>query len=285
MTTSVQEHQATAVSPDVAELPAHKRPARRLPRWVSGRRIAILAIQAALLAALLGLWELAVNKGWANVVFYSKPSLIWEQLRLYLTGPDILLDSRTTITETLLGFGLGVVIGVPLGLLLGRYGFFRAVVAPFFTAFNAMPRVALAPMFILWFGIGMSSKVYLIASIVFFLVMVATESGIRTIDPDFVMMGRAIGSSERDMFLKIILPGSIPAIFSGLRLGAVFALLGAVFAEMLAAESGWGRKIAMDSQSFQPGAVFAVLVVVMVFGLLLDGFMSAIERRLMRWQQ
>lgn len=285
MTASIQEHVPAQTSQTSSAPAAPATQQRRRRSWLSRRRVAIIAIQIVVLAGLLGLWEYLVSSGRASVVFYSKPSLIWDQLTNYVTGPDFIVDSRTTISETMLGFALGAVIGVPLGLLLGRYGFFRAVAAPFFTAFNAMPRVALAPMFILWFGIGMDSKVYLIASVVFFLVMVATEAGIRTIDPDFLMMGRAIGSTERDMFVKIILPGSIPAIFSGLKLGIVFALLGAVFGEMLAAEHGWGRKIALDSQNFQVGAVFAVLVVVMVFALVVDALMTSVERRLMRWQQ
>ncbi|MGW4338544.1 ABC transporter permease [Rhodococcus koreensis] len=263
-----------------------RRPARRSARhWMSKRKIIVLPIQLVVLGGFLAFWELAIQRGWGNEVFYSKPSVIWDELVNYVSSSTIITDSVTTISETLIGFGLGSVLGIPVGLMLGRYMIFRAVSMPFLTALNALPRVALAPMFILWFGIGPESKVYLVASVVFFIVMVATESGIRTIDPDFIMMGRAIGSNERDIFIKIVLPASVPSLFSGLKLGAVYALLAAIFGEMLAADHGWGRKIALESQSFQPGAVFATLVVVVTFSLTFNSLMSAAERWLLRWQR
>lgn len=286
MTTSFRDEFRTLAAP-AAEAASERGRTRRRRRaaWISRRTALVVLIQFLVLGSGLGLWELAVRRGWANEVFYSRPSVIWDQLVAYVTGPEIVIDSVTTIGETLLGFGLGAALGLPAGLLLGRYDFVRSVATPFFTALNALPRVALAPMFILWFGLGLESKIYLVASVVFFLVMVATEAGIRTIDPDFIMMGRAIGSTERDMFLKIVLPASVPALFSGLKLGAVYALLAAIFGEMLAADHGWGRKIALESQSFQPGSVFAVLVVVLAFALTLNSAMSALERRLLRWQE
>ncbi|RVW07800.1 ABC transporter permease [Prescottella agglutinans] len=292
MTTSTQardERPAAAGSADGTPQPAALEPKRRqrhpARRWLSKRNIMVVAIQLVLFGGFLALWETAVRRGWGNETFYSKPSAIWDQLVTYLSSSEIVADSITTISETLLGFGLGAALGIPVGLLLGRYMTFRAVSMPFLTALNALPRVALAPMFILWFGIGPESKVYLVASVVFFIVMIATESGIRTIDPDFIMMGRAIGSTERGIFLSIVLPASVPSLFSGLKLGAVYALLAAILGEMLAADHGWGRKIALESQSFQPGAVFATLVVIVVFALMFNGLMSAVERWLLRWQR
>jgi len=287
MPDAVHTRTADLVDTTASERASAAAPRRRRlsrPAWVSRRTALILVLQLAILGGFLFAWETAIRRGMGSEVFFSRPSLIWDELLAYVTGPEIVTDSYATISETLLGFGLGAVLGVLVGLLVGRYSFFRSVSSPFLTALNALPRVALAPMFILWFGIGMESKIYLVASVVFFLVMVATESGIRTIDPDFLMMGRAIGSTERHMFVKIVLPASVPALFSGLKLGAVYALLAAIFGEMLAADHGWGRKIALGSQSFQPAAVFAVLVVVLVFALALNGLMSAIERRLLRWQ-
>ncbi|OYD69902.1 ABC transporter permease [Rhodococcus sp. OK302] len=294
MTTSSTQDKAQQLAPvsavEQVQPAVEKRRRQRsvsptLTKLLSRRNITILTIQLIVFGGFLAFWEIAVRAGWAREVFYSKPSAIWDQLVEYLSGSEIFLDSVTTISETLLGFGLGAVLGIPVGLLLGRYALFRSVSMPFLTALNSLPRVALAPMFILWFGIGPESKVYLVASVVFFIVMVATESGIRTIDPDFIMMGRAIGSTERGIFLNIVLPASVPSLFSGLKLGAVYALLAAIFGEMLAADNGWGRKIALDSQSFQPAGVFATLVVVVVFALIFNGLMSAAERWLLRWQR
>lgn len=248
------------------------------------KRIIITLAQLVVGVVFLLLWELAVDARLIPEFFVSKPSLIWSALVTYVSGPDLIKDSSATMLETLAGFGVGTVTGVMAGLALGRFATLRAIANPYLTALNALPRVALAPMFILWFGIGLSSKIYLAVSIVFFIVMIATEAGVRTVDPDFIMMGRAMGSGETQMFAKVIVPAAVPGIFGGLRLGAVYALLAAVFGEMLSAQQGWGQKISLYSQSFEPAGVFAVLCVVVIFAVAFNGIMALVEKRLLSWQ-
>ena len=287
MSTEVSTRAPLSAAPDlpasVDDTPSALR--ARTRRGRRRKRLVAVALQVAILVAFLVAWEVAVRQGAISELFVSRPTVVWTSLGAYVTGPDLLLDSWQTISETMVGFALGAVGGLVVGLMLGRFELFRWVAGPYLTALNALPRVALAPLFILWFGIGMSSKVYLVASVVFFIVMIATESGIRTVDPDLLMMGRAMGTSEHSIFLKIVLPASVPAVFSGLKLGAVYALLSAIFGEMLAGQAGWGQKIALYSQGFEPGSVFAVLIVVLAFALLLNALMSAGERWFLRWQR
>lgn len=188
-------------------------------------RFKIIGLQIAVGVAALALWQFVVTAGIVPVIFISTPVLVWEALVDYALSGELWSDSAVTIFETLVGFIVGSIAGILAGLLLGRYVTLSAVLGPYLTALNSMPRVALAPMFILWFGIGMESKIYLAISVVFFIVLVATESGVRTVDPDFVVMGKSIGASQRTIFRTIVLPASIPSVFAGLKLGAVYALL------------------------------------------------------------
>ena len=249
------------------------------------RRVLVIGLQVVVGVVFLSLWQLAVSMHWISGFFVSKPSLIWTALKNYVTSADMWVDSKATISETFLGFLGGSASGLVAGLLLARFPLVRAILTPYLTALNALPRVALAPIFILWFGIGAKSKVYLSISIVFFIVMVATEAGIRTVEADYLMMGKSIGARERQIFMKIVLPGSIPGIFSGLRLGSVYSLLAVIMSEMLSAQHGWGEKVSFYSQSFDTSGLFAVLCVVVVFAVLFNGAVSRLERYLLRWQR
>jgi NitT/TauT family transport system permease protein len=281
---------STAPSPGTGPALPPDRPTRSPVRQTAQakrtRRATVIFCTQLLVGMLfLTVWQLVVDLGLIPVNFISTPVLVWKALTQYIASGELLVDSATTVTETMLGFVVGGVAGVVAGLFLGRFRFVSAVLTPFLTALNAMPRVALAPMFILWFGIGMESKVYLAVSVVFFIVLIATESGVRTVDPDFTTMGRAIGATERHAFMTIVLPASVPSVFAGLKLGAVYALLATIFGEMLSAQQGWGQKISLYSQSFRPEGVFAVLIVVVVFAVALNGIMAAAEKHLLRWQQ
>jgi NitT/TauT family transport system permease protein len=246
--------------------------------------VRVAALRVALLAFLLLAWEGGSRAGVISEFLLSKPSSIFAFLNEYLQSGDFAADTYTTIFETLVGFAIGAVLGVIGGLLLARFPLLESVTRPFVAAIQSLPKVALAPMFILWFGLGSTSKIYLGAAVVFFIVLIATESGVRAVDEDFMTTTRALGATGRQLYLKVVLPSSIPAIFAGLRLGAVYALLSAIVGEMIAARDGWGLRITYYSQTFNSTGVLGILVVIGLFASALAAVMKTSERRLLRWQ-
>jgi NitT/TauT family transport system permease protein len=229
-------------------------------------------------------WELSVRRQVVAEFFVSRPSAVLAFLGEFLRSGDLVRHGSVTAAETLAGFAVGSAAGIISGLLIARLSLLEAVVSPYLAALNALPRVALAPMFILWFGIGPVSKVYLAVSLVFFVLLLNTQAGIRSVDSDLLTTARVLGATEVQMFTKVILPGAVPAIFAGLRLGAIYALLGVVVGEMIAAISGLGQQLSYFSGSFLPAGVFGVLFLLAMFAVLLDKSMQLVERRLLRWQ-
>lgn len=249
-----------------------------------GRQTLVYGLRLlALVAVFLG-WELVVRWGLIQEFFISRPHKVFEFLVSYVTGPQFIPDSMATIRETLGGFALGSTLGIIGGLLLGRFTLVELVVRPFVAAIQSLPKVALAPMFILWFGLGSQSKIILGAVVVFFIVLVNTEAGVRAVERDILMTTRALAATDRQLYLKVVLPGSLPSIFAGLRLGAVYALLSAIVGEMIAAREGWGLRITYYSQTFEAAGVFSILFIIGVFASLFGGLLVYMERRLLHWQ-
>ena len=238
----------------------------------------------ALAAVILGVWQASVDYGFVDPLFLASPVAICRFLIGYLISGRIWLNALVTLEETIQGFLYGAGLGVVVGLILGWSRFLERVMTPFFTIFNAMPRVALAPMFILWFGIGELSKVVLAFSLVFFIVVINTEAGVRSIDPDLTVMARVMGATERQRFIKVVLPGALPAIFAGLRLGVVYSLLGVVVGEMIAAKWGLGQQAIEYSNNYEPAGVFGVLAVLASIAICLNEIMVRTERHLGRWK-
>lgn len=244
----------------------------------------VWAMRLGLAVALIGLWQLVVANKLVDPFFMPSPKAVLDFLVAYIVSGNLLLHGAVTLEETICGFGLGAVLGVAFGLFMGSSRYWNAVLSPYTTVFNALPRVALAPMFILWFGIGPLSKVLLAFSLVFFIVAINTEAGVRAVDSDLSMTARVMGASERQRFLKVIVPGSVPAIFAGLRIGSIYALLGVVVGEMIAAKHGLGQQIMEYSYGYQPAGVFGVLLSLAAIALGMNGLMALAERKLMQWK-
>jgi NitT/TauT family transport system permease protein len=248
------------------------------------RRALVYGLRLLAVVAILVGWELVVRWGLVPEFYVSRPYKVLAFLMSYVTGPNFIPDTLATIRETLTGFVLGAAFGILGGLLLGRFALLELVTRPFVAAIQSLPKVALAPMFILWFGLGSQSKIFLGAVVVFFIVLVSTEAGVRAVERDILMTTRALAATNRQLYLKVVLPGSLPGIFAGLRLGAVYALLAAIVGEMIAAREGWGLRITYYSQTFEAAGVFSILIVIGVFASLFGGALIYAERRLLRWQ-
>jgi NitT/TauT family transport system permease protein len=155
---------------------------------------------------------------------------------------------------------------------------------PYFNAFNVMPRIALAPLFILWFGLGLGSKIAVGFSLTFFIVLSATVAGIRGVSADHLTLCRTLGASAATTFFQVTLPGAVPVIFSGLRLGLIYALLGVIGAEIIASEKGLGQWLAYLSSTFDINGVMALLLVLALLGVAIVRLMTWLEKRLLHWQ-
>jgi NitT/TauT family transport system permease protein len=259
-------------------------PNRRPSRGDARHRALVYALRLLAVGAFLIAWELAVRWGVVSEFYVSRPHKVLLFLQDYLSGPNFVPDLTATVKETMAGFALGSSLGVIGGLLLGRFRMLELVTRPFVAAIQSLPKVALAPMFILWFGLGSQSKIYLGLVVVFFIVLVSTEAGVRAVEPDILMTSRALAATNRQLYLKVVLPASFPAIFAGLRLGAVYALLAAIVGEMIAAREGWGLRITFYSQTFLAEGVFGILAIIAIFASAFGGLLIYIERRLLRWQ-
>lgn len=271
--TLTESSQDTALDRTAATGPA--RPDRR--------RSAVLLLRGLVLVGALLAWEAVVSFGLADPAFVSDPRSVtvalWE-----LLGTDELWENlRTTVGEVLVAFGVSAVLGVAAAIYLDRHAFVNTILAPFLTALNSMPRIALGPLFILWFGIGMTSKMVLALSLGFFIVLVAMMGGLKNVDRDMLLMSRLYGASGGQLFWHVRLPWALPGLFAGLRLALVYCTSGAVIGEMIAAQSGLGLLLQTYSSQFDIANVLAVLLILVALVSLLTGIIELVERRLLRW--
>ncbi|MEM0976072.1 MAG: ABC transporter permease [Pseudomonadota bacterium] len=233
---------------------------------------------------LLAAWEYAAVAGWIDTFFFSQPSNVWQFLKDMFLDGSVWRHIGATLQSTLIGFFLAIITAIPFGLLLARYPVLDKIFAPYLAALNALPRVALAPIFILWFGVGIESKIVLVWSLVFFIILINTEAGVKSADRELLRLSQVMGATQRQIFMKIVLPGAVPAIFAGVRLGVIYALLGTVVGEMVAAEAGLGQMVSLFSGTYRTGGVLAILLILSLMGVAMNGVMLLIERRLLRWQ-
>lgn len=243
----------------------------------------VIALRIALSVVLLGGWELAsgtiVSPFWV-----SSPSLIFFALVEMVASGGLPLAIFATMLVATSGFVLGIAIGVGLGVLFGVNRIVARVLDPYLTGLYTLPRVALVPLFILWFGLGFEMKTIFTALLVFFPIFMNTLAGIRDVDDDLIDVIRVMGASRRDTILKVLVPSALAWVFAGLRISVPFALIGAVLAEMFSSSEGLGYIISNTANQFDTAGLFAALVVTTILGLALDWLVGIVERRVLRWQ-
>lgn len=247
--------------------------------------VMVNGIRLVILVAFFVLWQLASDRKWINPLFIGKPSKMWEFARDNLSEVSFWRNEiLVTLRESLYGFGLGAVIAVVVALVLSQLPTVERILSPFFTLFNAMPKVGFAPLLTLWFGLGEMSKIILVAVVVFFIVFVPVLAALSLVDPDLEMVSRTMGATRSQLFTKTSLPAIVPALFAALRLGAVYAILVAAFGEMLAAQRGLGQVLITRTNNFDIPAAFAVMLILAFMALSLNGLLGLAERRLLRWK-
>lgn len=251
------------------------------------RRIDALTLrlwQLAVLGLLWGLWELAVKFEILDSVILKTPGAVLDYLKESWSSGELQRNTWATMSAVLLAFVLAAIIGVAGGVALGLMPRVDRVLSPFLDAINAMPRIALAPVFIVWLGIGMSAKVVLAVTIVVFIVLEGARAGVRSADTEILRLSAVLGINKRQLFVKVLLPVAVPSIFGGLRLGLIYSLLGVVGSEIIASQEGLGQLIAHYSGVFELQAVYGILLVLAAISAILNMLMAAVERWLLRWQ-
>jgi ABC-type nitrate/sulfonate/bicarbonate transport system permease component len=241
--------------------------------------------RAVFLAVILALWQGAVALGLADPAFVSSPTSIAAALWKLVAAGDLGPNLLTTLIEIMISFVLSVVFGIASALVLDRSDRANRILSPFLTAFNSMPRIALGPLFILWFGIGIASKVVLAVSLGYFIMLLSTFGGLKNVDRDLLLMSRLFGASELRLFRDVRLPWALPSIFAGLRLSLIYCSAGAVIGEMIAAQSGLGLLVQSFSGRFDVASVMALILVVAFLVMALTALLDVVERRLLAWSK
>jgi NitT/TauT family transport system permease protein len=242
------------------------------------------AIHLLFITLLLGLGELAAERRWLDPTFFGQPSGVAKFLWVHATSAKLWSDLGWTMAGVLSSFALGSTAAFMVALTFVRWPALERFADPYFNAFNVMPRIALAPLFILWFGLGLGSKIAVGFSLTFFIVLSATVAGIRGVSADHLTLCRTLGASAATTFFQVTLPGAVPVIFSGLRLGLIYALLGVIGAEIIASEKGLGQWLAYLSSTFDINGVMALLLVLALLGVAIVRLMTWLEKRLLHWQ-
>jgi NitT/TauT family transport system permease protein len=256
-------------------------PARAISPW---RRHEHALIGTVSVLAFLVLWEAAAQFGLVNPLFTSSPSRIAAAgYELFASG-TIYGDLAASGLEFFAGYGLAILIGVPLGVLMGWYSRVDAALDPFVSALYATPRIALLPLMLIWFGIGLMSKIAIVFLGAVFPILVNTITGMRTVDADFIKVARSFGSSDRQLFLKVAVPSSVPLLLAGLRLGLGHGLIGIVVGEMFGATKGLGYLISVAGARFQTDKVMVGIIIIAAAGLVMTWILRRVERRFERWR-
>lgn len=242
------------------------------------------AAHALFLTLLLGSWEYPSAHGWLSATFFGQPSGIAEFLANNVADGKLWTDLGYTLAGTAMAFVLGASLAIAVGLAFVRFPALEHFLEPYFSALNVMPRIALAPLFILWFGLGLGSKVAIGFSLTFFIVLSATVAGMRGVSADHLTLCRTLGARPAQVFFSVTLPGAVPVLFSGLRLGLIYALLGVVGGEIIASEKGLGQSLAYLGSTFNLNGVMALLLVLALLGVSVVRGMTWIEKRLLHWQ-
>lgn len=237
------------------------------------------------LGVLLLLWEMGARSGFVDSYFYSYPTEIAEALVTQFSGGRIWGHIAATLQAATLGLLIGFVAGSALGWLAARFGAVGEFVEPIMTLLNSIPRIVIAPLIILWFGIGLSSKIAVAFLLVFVVIFFAVYTGIRQVDRTLVERVRMLGGGERDVLRHVYAPSVAAWVFSSLRLTVGFAFTGAIVGEYMASARGLGYLLNAAQNSQNAAAMLSTVVLIMAMIGLIFAVLKRVERRVLAWQQ
>jgi NitT/TauT family transport system permease protein len=247
-------------------------------------KLSLRVWQVGILILIIGGWQLA-SADPKIAFFFGKPLGVWGRIwDWFVANGDIYSHLGITLTETVLAFFIGTTSGLGMGLWLGLSPMASNILDPYIKALNSMPRVILAPIFGVWFGLGMGSKVALGVTLVFFVVFFNVYQGVKEVSPVVLANARMLGASGRQLLRYVYLPSATSWVFSSLHTSVGLAFVGAVVGEYLGSSQGVGYLILQAEGSFDINTVMAGIVVLTLFALLLDSLVGRVERHLMKWQ-
>jgi len=280
-----------AAQPDTQDFDAER--ARRRQR----RQLLVLFLRVALAVVVIGTWEAGTRIGCygndtgtcvIDKFFFGQPSGIWDQVVTWVqkgTAQGPLWEQIVvTLEETILGFAIGVVLGMVFGVALGRNRLLSDVAGPYIKALNAMPRVVLGSIFTIMLGLEMPSKVALAVVLVFFVVFFNAFQGVREVDRDLIANARVLGATPGQLQRHVILPSALSWILASLHTSFGFALVGAIVGEYLGARKGVGLMIATAQGTFNANGVFAAMLILAVLAIVAEAFITRLENALIRWR-
>ena len=253
-------------------------------RELAPRRAAILFWQAVVGVGALALWQGLVSFKVLDAFFVSRPSAIAQRIAQWAVGGSLWAHLAVTLEESLLGLVVGAAMGISLGFSLGRSPLLAGILDPYIKMLNAVPRVVLAPLFLLWFGLGIWSKVALAVTLVFFVMFFNTYQGVRDADRVLIDNVRMLGASERQLVRHVLIPSALTWIFSSLQTSLGFAMVGAVVGEYLGSTRGLGYVISQAEGTFDTTGVFAGMTVLAVVVVIVSAGVTRLERWLLRWK-
>jgi NitT/TauT family transport system permease protein len=237
-----------------------------------------------LIATVLGVWQGAVTYFETPAYIMPPPSSVFMALWRGLSDGVYFEHLAVTVEETLLGFALGCGLALLLGTIIALSRRVEYFLYPFIVMFQAMPKVALIPLIVVWFGLGIASKIVSAALVAFFPLMVNTIAGLRSTEEDRVNLMRSLAASRWQIFRMLQLPNAMPFLFAGVEIAMIFALIGAIVAELSNAERGLGMMMQSLSFTMDVAGQFSILLILALLGLALNGAVSAIKRRVLFWE-
>ncbi len=253
-------------------------------RWARTERI----LQVGVFVVIVGGWEACARFGIVDPFFFGQPSgvaaTIWRWITRGTPAGPLWQHVAVTLEETILAFLIGVLVGVVAGFALARNRTLAAVFGPYVRMGNAIPRVILGSIFVIWLGLGMASKVALGVTLTFFIVFFNAFQGVREVDPNLVNNARILGASPRQLSFDVMLPSALSWITTSLHTSFGFALIGAVVGEFLGATQGLGYLVATAQGAFNANGVFAAMVILSVVALIADALMTRLEHWLTPWR-
>ena len=274
----------TLTLPGTAPLPKRRSPMRRRPN-IFDTTLGRTALQTLAVITFFALWEFGVRMGWISAFLVGSPSGIFSLAWKMTLSGDLLSDTWYTLFEAILGFVIGTIFGSLLGLALWYSIFVARLVEPFIVAINSVPKIALAPIVILWFGTGLVSKVALSVSLTAIVALIAAYQAAKDADTDLQSLLISMGANKHQVFFKAVVPSTLPSIIATFRINVGFGLVGAVVGEFISSQRGLGHLIYTASSLYDLNTVWVGLFTLMIMGFALYYVIDLVERTSLPWKQ